>query len=51
VTAVTGPKMAWADLAAVVTTIPIPGDHFTMMRSPCVQSLAGQLRGYLSGET
>jgi thioesterase domain-containing protein len=48
VTAVTGSKLDWADLCTGLTTCCVPGDHFSMMREPCVQSLAKRLQDCLS---
>jgi amino acid adenylation domain-containing protein len=48
-TAVTGPKRDWADVADGVTTCTVPGDHFSMMREPHVAAVAEQLRDLLAG--
>jgi amino acid adenylation domain-containing protein len=49
VTEATGPKLDWAAHAAGVTVCTVPGDHFTMMREPCVQKVAERLKGFLVG--
>lgn len=49
ITAVTGPKLDWADFASEVTTVTVPGDHFSMMREPNIRVLAEQLKSYLHG--
>ncbi|HEY0783841.1 MAG TPA: amino acid adenylation domain-containing protein, partial [Thermoanaerobaculia bacterium] len=40
---------AWRQVAASVDALRVPGNHYTMVRPPCVEALAERLAAHLSG--